>query len=110
MIELGDIRLEHRTAVYDARNKVRGLAYALGYGDIEVTRLAIAVSEAARKLGRNTHAPRIAVALDEKSSPPQLVLDFECRAEPPDLTAHRLLNDTRLPLDWDEQRVALGLS
>lgn len=30
--------------------------------------------------------------------------------QPQDLTANRLLNDTRLPLDWDEQKVALGFT
>lgn len=28
--------------------------------------------------------------------------------QPPDLTAAKLLRDTRLPLDWEEQRTALG--
>jgi signal transduction histidine kinase/DNA-binding response OmpR family regulator len=86
MIELGHIRLQHRTAVYDARNKMRGLANALGYDAIETTRLAIAVSEAARVLHRNRHEPQIAVGLAMESSPPQLVVDFEARGELPELT------------------------
>jgi len=28
--------------------------------------------------------------------------------QPVELTAHRLLRDTRLPIDWSEQRTALG--
>ena len=28
--------------------------------------------------------------------------------QPPDLTARKLMDDTRLPLDWNEQRRALG--
>jgi signal transduction histidine kinase/DNA-binding response OmpR family regulator len=83
MIALGQIRLEHRTSVYDARNKVRGLANALGYDPIETTRLATAVSEAARELRRNNLEPCIAVALAMELSPPQLVLDFESRGEIP---------------------------
>ena len=83
MIELGHIRLQHRTAVHDARNKVRTLAAALGYDAVEATRLAIAVSEAARALRRSGDEPRIAVALE--LSPAQLVLDFETRGEAPDL-------------------------
>ena len=31
IIALGKIHLQHRASVYDARNKVRGLAQALGY-------------------------------------------------------------------------------
>jgi CheY-like chemotaxis protein len=86
MIVLGQIRLQHRTSVYDARNKVRGLANALGYDPIETTRLATAVSEAARELRRNELEPSIAVALAMELSPPQLVLDFECRGETPEIT------------------------
>ena len=29
---------------------------------------------------------------------------------PPELTARRLMDDTRLPLDWNEQRQALGFA
>ena len=29
---------------------------------------------------------------------------------PPDLTASRLINHTRLPFDWKEQRTALGFT
>jgi len=84
MIELGQISLQHRTSVYDARQKVRGLAHALGYDPIETTRLATAVSEAVRELRRNSLEPRISVALAMKLSPPQLILDFECRGETPE--------------------------
>ena len=87
MIELGQISLQHRTSVYDARQKVRGLADALGFDSIETTRLATAVSEAARELRRSSLEPRISVALAMEFSPPQLILDFECRGEPPELTA-----------------------
>jgi signal transduction histidine kinase/DNA-binding response OmpR family regulator len=83
MITLGQISLQHRRSVYEARNKVRGLAHALGYDPVETTRLATAISEAARELRRNSRAPRIAVALATEPSPPQLVLDFECRGRTP---------------------------
>jgi signal transduction histidine kinase len=85
MIELGHIRLQHRTSVYDARNKIRGLANALGYDAIVATRLATAISEAARELRRASLEPRIAVSLAMDHSPPQLVLDFEGRGEIPEL-------------------------
>ncbi|MBW2400103.1 MAG: hypothetical protein JRG80_12635 [Deltaproteobacteria bacterium] len=85
MIELGQIRLQHRTSVYDARDKIRSLANALGYDTIEVTRLATAVSEAARELRRSGREPRIAVGLAMDSSPPQLVLDFENHGKAPQL-------------------------
>ncbi len=88
MIELGHINLRYRTSVYDARAKIRGLANALGYDPIETTRLATAVSEATRVLHRNNIESRIAVGLAMELSPPQLVLDFECRGEAP--TAARL--------------------
>jgi len=84
MIDLGQISLQHRTSVYDARQKIRGLAHALGFDPIETTRLATAVSEAARELRRNSLEPRISVALAMKLSPPQLILDFECRGETPE--------------------------
>ena len=86
MIALGQIRLQHRTSVYDARNKVRGLANALGYDPIETTRLATAVSEAARVLLRNDLESCITVALAMEFSPPQLVLDFEYRGETLEVT------------------------
>jgi signal transduction histidine kinase len=85
MIKLGQISLQHRTSVYDARQKIRGLADALGYDPIETTRLATAVSEAVRELRRNSLEPHISVALATKLSPPQLILDFECRSKPPEV-------------------------
>ena len=85
MIALGRINLQHRSSVYDARNKIRGLASALGYDPIEATRLATAVSEAARKLHRQSVEPGIAVSLATDCSPPQLILDFECRGIMPEL-------------------------
>src|SRR6476661_923439 len=30
--------------------------------------------------------------------------------QPPELTARKLMDDTRLPLDWNEQRRALGFA
>jgi signal transduction histidine kinase/DNA-binding response OmpR family regulator len=83
VIELGHIRLQHRTSVYEARKKIRGLADALGYDPIVATRLATAVSQATRELLRSTREPRIAVALATELSPPRLVLDFEGRDEIP---------------------------
>jgi signal transduction histidine kinase/DNA-binding response OmpR family regulator len=83
VIELGRICLQHHTSVHDARAKIRGLASALGYDDIETTRLATAVSEAARVLRRSHLEPYITVALAMEQSPPQLVLDFECRGKTP---------------------------
>ena len=85
MISLGAIRLEGRSAVYDARSKVRGLVEALGYDAIIGTRLATAVSEATRELRRSSREPRITVSLAMEQSPPHLVLDFEGRGAPPAL-------------------------
>ncbi len=86
MIALGQIHLQHRTSVYDARNKVRSLANALGYDPIETTRLATAVSDAARQLRRNNLEPCIVVAVAMELSAPQLVLDFRSRGETPEIT------------------------
>jgi signal transduction histidine kinase/DNA-binding response OmpR family regulator len=86
MIELGHIRLEHRTAVHDARNKIRSLVNTLGYDAIESTRLTIAVSEAARVLGRASQESRITVSLGTEASSPHLTLDFMARDAPPKLT------------------------
>jgi signal transduction histidine kinase/DNA-binding response OmpR family regulator len=85
MIELGHIRLQHQTSVYEARKKIRGLADALGYAPIVATRLATAVSEATRELLRSGREPRIAVALE--LSPSRLVLDFESRVAIPHLAS-----------------------
>ncbi|MDJ0869463.1 MAG: histidine kinase dimerization/phospho-acceptor domain-containing protein, partial [Myxococcota bacterium] len=85
MIELGQIRLHHRASARDARAKVRGLAEALGYGPIAATRLATAVSEAARELHRSGLEPRISLALALEYSPPRLALDFETRGPLPEL-------------------------
>ena len=85
MIALGRISLQHRSSVYDARNKIRGLAGALGYDPIEVTRLATAISEVARKLHRQSIDPAITVVLATDCSPPQLILEFECRGTMPEL-------------------------
>jgi signal transduction histidine kinase/DNA-binding response OmpR family regulator len=84
MIELGYIGLAHQSAIYDARSKMRSLAHSLGYNSIEATRLAIAVSEAARALRRRCRDPRIAVGLLMDLSPPQLVLVFEARNSVPE--------------------------
>ena len=94
MIELGTIRLQGRTAIYDARNKIRGLAEALGYDAIAATRLATAVSEATREMRLRCREPRIAVALALEVSPPLLVVDFEARGAPPALTGLEGFFDT----------------
>lgn len=39
---------------------------------------------------------------------PDLVGAILCGKHPPELTARRLMDDTRLPLDWNEQRRRLG--
>jgi len=85
MIRLGHIRLRHQSSVFEARNKIRGLADALGYDPITTTRLATAVSEATRELLRSSREPRIAVGLAMEISPPQLVLSFEGRGAIPHL-------------------------
>jgi len=87
MIELGTISLRHQSSVYDARAKIRSLATALGFDAVETTRLATAVSQAARIMRRCDDEPAIAVALGMDLAPPQLALDLLCRGEVPELMA-----------------------
>ena len=107
MILLGKIRLQHRNSVYDARDKIRGLANALRYDPVETTRLASAVSEFARKLQGDDFEPCISVALAMEFSPPQLVLDFECRRRIPEFTGLNGFFDnlSRTGLEGDLQMV-----
>ena len=48
MIDLGTINIRSEISVREARNKIRALATAMTYQDVEATRLATATSEIAR--------------------------------------------------------------
>jgi signal transduction histidine kinase/CheY-like chemotaxis protein len=74
VIELGEIPLRSREAVYDARRKVRGVALAAGLDEIEATRVATAVSQAVRRLVGDGGQPRLRVGLDSGGT--ALVLCF----------------------------------
>jgi len=87
MIELGGISLEGRAAVYDARSKIRGLADALGFGEVGSTRLATAVSLAVRELQRACRSPRLGVSLVPDPAPGRLVLDLDFADGRPSLAA-----------------------
>ncbi len=41
---------------------------------------------------------------------PDIISAILCGKHPPELTARKLLDDTRLPLDWNEQRRSLGFA
>jgi site-specific DNA recombinase len=41
---------------------------------------------------------------------PDIVSAILSRRHPPELTARRLMDDTRLPLEWSEQRQRLGFA
>ena len=41
---------------------------------------------------------------------PDILSAILCGQHPPELTARRLMDDTRLPLDWSEQRRRLGFA
>ena len=86
MIALGEVQLQHHGSVYSTRNKIRGLADALGYNPIETTRLATAVSEAVRALCRDGLDASLVVALGVEMSPPQLVLDFSLCGDSPQIS------------------------
>ena len=98
MIELGTISLRHPSSVYDARAKIRSLATALGFDAVETTRLATAVSQAARIMRRCDDEPAIAVALGLELAPPQLALDLLCRGEVPEIMALTRYFDCLRPL------------
>ena len=41
---------------------------------------------------------------------PEIVAAILAGKQPPELTANKLMVDTHLPLDWREQRTALGFA
>ena len=41
---------------------------------------------------------------------PDIVSSIVAGRQPPELTANKLMADTRLPLDWSEQRTRLGFA
>ena len=41
---------------------------------------------------------------------PDIVTRILTGRHPPELTARKLMTDTRLPLDWNEQRALLGFA
>ncbi len=41
---------------------------------------------------------------------PDIITSIMTGRHPPELTARKLMADTRLPLDWSEQRIRLGLA
>jgi signal transduction histidine kinase/CheY-like chemotaxis protein len=87
MMDLGRISLEHRSSIYDARRKIRHLADALGFDDIQSTRLATAISEASRRLRATGSPSSIHLTLAMDATPPRLVLDFEIDGPGTDLHA-----------------------
>jgi signal transduction histidine kinase/DNA-binding response OmpR family regulator len=82
VIPLGTIRLRHDSSVYEARRKLRGLAEALRLDAVAATRLATAVSQAARVLRRGID-PEIEVALAPGALRSELVLTFRQRGAAP---------------------------
>ena len=85
MIDLGELSLLHRSSVIDARNKVRSLAIAMGFDDLQATRLAAATSEAARVLCDYNQNPRIQIRLLPSEATPALAMDFQHRGDLPNL-------------------------
>ena len=41
---------------------------------------------------------------------PDIITSILAGRQPPELTANKLMTDTRLPLDWSEQRTRLGFA
>ena len=72
------------SSVFDARRKVRNLATALGFADVEATQLAVATSEAVRRLLAAGGDPHIQVALVDDGAP-RLELGFARTGDPPEL-------------------------
>ncbi|MGI9589898.1 MAG: response regulator [Myxococcota bacterium] len=84
MTHLGTIALRDEGSVFDARRKVRNLATALGFAEVEATQLAVATSEAVRRLLSAGGNPHIRVALVEEGAP-RLELMFARMGDPPEL-------------------------
>jgi len=85
MIDLGELNLHHWSSVFDARDKIRGLALAAGLGELRSTRLATATSEAAKALMDANRNPRIQIHFLPDKITPSLVIDFEQSGELPNL-------------------------
>jgi signal transduction histidine kinase/DNA-binding response OmpR family regulator len=81
---LGTLALHDESSAFDARRKLRNLALALGFPEIEATQLAVASSDAVRRMVAAGGDPRIEVALVEEGGP-QLQLVFARGGEPPEL-------------------------
>ena len=75
MIDLGTIAILGEASIVEARNKVRALALAMGYGEITATRLATATSEIGRRLG--TGGVRVQLAGTGDPGGTALALTFE---------------------------------
>ncbi|MFL5216251.1 MAG: hypothetical protein ACJ8DH_20560, partial [Microvirga sp.] len=41
---------------------------------------------------------------------PDIIATIVAGRQPPELTARKLMADTRMPLDWREQRIQLGFA
>jgi hypothetical protein len=54
--------------------------------------------------------PSYATRLFRLTLAPDILSAILSGQHPPELTARRLMDDTRLPLDWNEQRRSLGFA
>jgi hypothetical protein len=91
--------------------------------DASLVRLLLRAQKVGRRLFEIGSPPLEDIAREENIAPsyatrvvrltflaPDIVAAILAGKQPPDLTANKLMSDTRLPLDWREQRAALGFS
>jgi sigma-B regulation protein RsbU (phosphoserine phosphatase) len=76
LIPLGTILIRNEVSVREARKKIRAVAEAMAYPEVEATRLATATSEGARLCLQECVAPRIALHCELQSGGASLLLDF----------------------------------
>jgi hypothetical protein len=125
-----DARSSPTTLIIPARLKRTGLEMRFVVegaddreADISLTRIMVRAHAIRDRLLRDDNLSIDEVARDEDVSPsyvtrlmrltflaPDIVRGILTGCHPPELTARRLMADTRVPLDWDEQRSLLGFA
>ena len=91
--------------------------------DTTLIRLLVRGQKIAKRIFESNCPPLEAIANEERITAsyatrlvrlaflaPDIVAAILARKQPPGLTANKLMADTRLPLDWRDQRAALGFA
>ncbi len=91
MIKLGEISINDKTSLVEARNKIRILAEELKFGSITATRMATTSSEISRQMMNTGQASSIKLALDKRGGRYGLVLQFITQGRPSSAVSIALL-------------------